>query len=110
MTTLTVSEVLRRAEQVIAKRGWCQEDFTDDSGAVCARGAINVVVTGDPHEGVHHETLYPLAVDAARAVATYLNRQWPSDVSDWDDEEYRFESEVRCVLLAAAQATEAGDD
>jgi hypothetical protein len=107
-TVLTVPEVLRRAEQVIAERGWCQEDFTDDTGAVCARGAINLVVAGDPEEGARHEAYNPLAVAAAEAVAAYLNRRWPSDVSDWNDEEDRTESEVRDVLLAAAQRAEAG--
>lgn len=104
---LTVPDVLRRAEQVIAERGWCQEDFTDDTGAVCARGAINLVVAGDPEEGENHEAYNPLAVAATKAVAAYLNRQWPSDVSDWNDEEGRTESEVRAALLAAAQQAEA---
>jgi hypothetical protein len=105
VTALTVPDILRRAAQVLAERGWCQGDYEDEQGHVCARGAINLVVTGLPWEEGEHN---PLATSAAWALAKYLNGYWAADVSDWNDAAERTEAEVRAALLAAAQRAEAG--
>jgi hypothetical protein len=113
---LTVPEVLRRAEQIIGERGWCQGDYTDELGHVCTRGAINVVVSGEPfdYNDDEHELREPLAVASTLALARYLNGVGRavegsslSDVSDWNDELDRNEADVRAALLAAADRAEA---
>jgi hypothetical protein len=105
VTALTVPDVLRHAEAVLAERGWCRGDYEDEQGHVCARGAINLVVTGLPWEEGEHN---PLATSATWALAKYLNGYWAADVSDWNDAAERTEAEVRAALLAAAQRAEAG--
>ncbi len=34
---MTTGEILRRAAEVIEKRGWCQRELSDAAGRVCRR-------------------------------------------------------------------------
>ena len=46
---MTPAEVLSKARDVLAERGWHQRFLEDpDTGAVCASGAIRIVVWGKP--------------------------------------------------------------
>lgn len=106
MTALTVPEVLRQAEQVIAERGWCQEDFTDRDGHVCALGAVNVVLTGQPW----HEVVPDDIAALRKAIELVLSMEVGESVPDWNDADHRTADEVRAALLAAAQRAESTSD
>lgn len=41
---MKTSEVLRKAGDVLRARGWCQREFENEAGALCAYGAIREVV------------------------------------------------------------------
>ena len=45
-----ISAVYRRAAEVLTERGWCQDDTEDESGRLCAIGAIRVA-DGSPADG-----------------------------------------------------------
>jgi hypothetical protein len=104
VTALTVPDVLRRAEQVVAERGWCQGDYEDEQGHVCAEGAMNLVIWGKPHCDDMDDATYALA----RAALEVLSSHVGCFAINWNDDEARTESEVRAALLAAAQRAEAG--
>lgn len=50
----TTKDVLRKAKEVLLRQGWHRggycASYTDMSAPVCLRGAVNVVVTGNPFE------------------------------------------------------------
>lgn len=99
MTTMTIPQVLCRAEQVIAESGWCQRAFQDGTGAVCARGGIRMAVAGT--------VIYPRLTDPqlllTRAAEDALSAHIGGCVDRWNDEPQRTEAEVRAALLAAAR-------
>jgi hypothetical protein len=106
VTALTVPDVLRRAEQVVAERGWCRGDYEDEQGRVCSEGAINLAAYGDPCPTEETpDDQYDVAESAAKAVMTHL--EVPTLVG-WNDETAQDAAEVRAALLAAAQRAEAG--
>jgi hypothetical protein len=110
MTALTVPDVLRRAEQVVAERGHCKGDFINDLGQVCPMGAINIVICGDPDDLEIPSELSDFQRDvvAALAVGIASDGLHPhARVANWNDDETRTEAEVRAALLAAAQRAEA---
>lgn len=45
---MKLSELLEKSAEVIRKRGHCRYKLEDDRGRVCAVGALNMVLTGDP--------------------------------------------------------------
>jgi hypothetical protein len=103
VTALTVPDVLRRAESLIAERGLCHGMFEDESGAVCAIGALRVAVAGASDIYGISDDQNNLIDDAIRLLANQVGR--PA-ITTWSDE--RTEAEVRAALLAAAQRAEAG--
>jgi hypothetical protein len=106
VTALTVPDVLRRAERLLAERGWCRGDYEDEQGHVCTEGAINLAAYGDPCPTEETpDDQYDVAESAAKAVMTHL--EVPTLVG-WNDETAQDEAEVRAALLAAAQRAEAG--
>ena len=102
MTALTVPEVLRRAEQEIGTRGWCQHTLKDEHGAVCARGAIYLAVAATTDPLAMAWTDYMLTEAADDALSVYLGEH----VTLWNDREGRTVDEVRAALSAAAEKTE----
>jgi hypothetical protein len=105
VTALTVPDVLRRAERVLARRGWCREDYEDEQGRVCAEGAINLAAYGNPYPTDETpDDQYRVAESATKAVMTHL--EVPTLVN-WTDETAQDAAEVRAALLAAAQRAEA---
>lgn len=101
----SVAEVLRRAEQVIGERGWCQGDYEID-GRVCAEGAINVAVCGSAWGAAEDE---PDAEQLAHFAGRALGEHVGMFVVNWNDDDGRTQAEVRAALLAAAQRAESDD-
>lgn len=42
---------LREARRTLAECGWATFRYRDDNGCVCAEGAINIAITGNPRAG-----------------------------------------------------------
>lgn len=116
MTALTVPEVLRRAEQVVAERGLHRGDFgSGHGGSVCVWGAINVVVFGTPWCDGDESEPQPgdaLMLAALTALADYLGLTTHpvsvrGAVAGWnDDSTTTHADDVRLALLAAAERAE----
>jgi hypothetical protein len=45
---MTLAKTFELAAAEIEKRGWCRESIEDESGAVCAWGAVKAVLGGSP--------------------------------------------------------------
>lgn len=101
VTALTVPDVLRRAEQVLAERGWCRDAYRDGRGRVCVAGAIHVAAGYEPTSGILDDAAW-----AAKMLLT--DSVGAGNLAIWNDEQ-QSEVEVRAALLAAAQRAEAGN-
>jgi hypothetical protein len=99
VTALTVPDVLRRAEQVIAEQGWCRDVYTDGEGRVCVAGAVHIAVGYKPTAGF-------LDTDVCAAKEFLAESVRTGNLARWND--LSTEAEVRAALLAAAQRAEAG--
>lgn len=91
----TPKGVLRAAARYIEEHGWYQGDYAAPDGAVCALGAINVVVTGSPYDlgdGVDRD----LTLAAANVIENRLGSIGP--ISWWNDAPGRTKDEVLAVL------------
>jgi len=90
-----MAEVARQAANVIDERGRFQGDFYDpwatdpDKCAVCAVGAVRLVLTGLPDAEADDEELVRETVDA---FGRFLG---VSSVPEWSDEAGRSAAEVR---------------
>lgn len=94
-----IARVLRRAEQVIGERGWCQGNRVDQEGRVCARGAIEIAVYGAPMGPATSDRDYHLIEAAVDALYGYLGEL----VEHWNDKDGRQAVQVRHTLLAVAR-------
>lgn len=85
-------EVLRRAADIIERRGWCQNDY-QDGAAVCILGALRLAITGntDNHSDRVHNPAERLAKNLGQA-------PWV-----WNDEPGRTKEEVIAALRSAAE-------
>ena len=107
------SEVLRRASEVIRRRGWCQEDFAEKGGnlatcRVCAWGAINAAATGDPTDWEYSNGHEQPALDwLTRAV---FGEQFGGYVAEWNDDLDRTVEDVLAALNKAAHLAESEGD
>ena len=80
---MKIAEILRGAADVIRDQGWTRKVLVNQSGEVCALGAINTMVSGSacyPYPG----TTSRVTVEAVAAVlADRLERAvWPRGTSD----------------------------
>lgn len=94
MTALTVPDVLRRAEQVIAGH-WSRTGYQCRSGRYCPVEALTEATGG-------------LGFEHALFLAAYrtLRDEVGGEVAIWNGRPTRTEAEVRAALLAAAQRAE----
>jgi hypothetical protein len=114
VTALTVPDVLRRAEQEVAKRGHHKGWYVDDNRrSVCILGACAVAVGMVPKSEAEDfwadwmrtdNDAYGVFSGAWSAVSQYLDDNPPQ----WNDAPDRTAAEVRAALLVAAQRAEAG--
>lgn len=104
----SVADVLRHAARIIEERGWYQGFYsegldrsTEDSGPVCALGAIHVAMSGNanPPDGPFPDYESGVLVAAGPFMAT--------DVAFWNDYPGRTAAEVTAALRAAADVWEA---
>ena len=100
-----VSDVLRRAAGVLDERGWCQNNNENADGTVCALGAINVAITGDPDpeawlplDKLLFENVCHVLVQAAGIKDVFITR--------WNDREGRTVDEVKAAMVTAAECAE----
>jgi len=121
-TESTPQALLKRAADVIDKRGWHQGGYTNDTGCVCTLGALRVAAAGVPDDAPYWD-VQSAALDlpgrfddpdhdevdrAAVALEDYFGRHnilgW--DVADWNDNPERTKDEVTAALRAAAEEVE----
>jgi hypothetical protein len=93
---VSTANVLRMAKNVLRERGWCQGDYVCD-GKVCARGAINAAVTGDPEKETG---------DCIVAFSFMENLLGCADLAEWNDCWDREEPEVFDAFDKAIAAAE----
>jgi hypothetical protein len=98
VTALTVPDVLRRAEAVLAGH-WSRGGYERREGRYCPIEAL--------YEACCQPQLFMrtgLYLDACAA----LREEVGGPIADWNGRPDRTEAEVRAALLAAAQRAEAG--
>lgn len=96
------AQVLRRAVEIIDERGWCQGEYEDGAGRVCARGAIHVAIGGAPY-------VDPLSLEKNKfiwEVRCLVVDLIGEGLAVWNDEPGRTVEQVRHALLTAATAAE----
>lgn len=89
---MKTSEVLRTAGDLLRARGWCQREFENDAGALCAYGAIREVVDVSSENG----TWTPFVEEFDLVVET-PNLHMPA----WNDADNRTVDEVLVAMDAA---------
>lgn len=103
-TELTVPDVLRRAATRVRQK-WCQGSYRDDSGGVCALGAIEeLILSSEPRRsGIDDYFLAVVAEDAIEhglCLPTDELRHRP--VPLWNDAPGQTAENVACGLELAA--------
>ena len=99
-----VAEVLAKARDVLAERGWLQGDFDDpDTGAVCAWGAISVAATGQPMPLTENTEACRLGLAAYEHLNRYTMREFGRGAHQWND---RPSTTAEDVFLALKHAEE----
>ena len=107
---MTAAEVLSKARDVLAERGWHQGDFAanrDGSGSVCAAGACSVAAFGSPTYIA--EVFGPEAPEVQEALL--LLRGVVSDddhdplsvIAHWNDDPRRSAEDVSLALKQAEE-------
>lgn len=98
-----VSDVLRRAADLMELHGHCKFTRRNDAGSMCILGAIEAAQN-------HRTTFFDssLTIHAARAISDVLNLENTSlcDVADWNNIPERTGEEVIAVMRLAATVKE----
>jgi hypothetical protein len=101
VTALTVPDVLRRAESLIAGH-WSRTGYEYRAGRYCPIEALDEVCDDEPRFNRAFSTgLFSEAYAA-------LREEVGGEVTMWNGRPERTEAEVRAALLAAAARAEAG--
>lgn len=79
-----VADVLTKAVKILDEKGWCQDTLENEQGNVCAFGAINTALQGQPVAGVMLMSEYHALTRRAAPVAEALNRHLPEDFSTFN--------------------------
>ena len=94
---MNAAEVLSKARDVLAEKGWCQGRLVDE-GAVCLAGGVKVAA------GFHLDDIHWLDAPVMRGVFVALAAAIGSDsVVTWNDDPSRTYEDV---VLALKQAEE----
>lgn len=91
---MTPSEVLLKAADTLAERGWCQGGLSDAQGRYCAIGAIRKV------------TNWSLGKDARSAVhrlMDHIETDQYYGIADWNDAPERTAEDVILAMKRAAE-------
>jgi hypothetical protein len=96
-----VGDLLIDAISVMDQRGWCQDSLENDQGAVCAIGAVNMVLYGSSRSA------YPASTKgyyAFRALAAQIPDPWADvyDVIEYNNARGRTYQEIRDWFEKAA--------
>jgi len=103
----TTAGILIAAKSALLRRGWYQGDYAltdgdERDGPVCAYGAINVAISGDPFN-------YDLDTDKSHRALSLLRKAIGTgmDIPHWNDNELRQPEEIldafdRAIALALA--------
>lgn len=87
--------ILCKAADIIEEFGWTKGDYQTGS-KVCAMGAINAAVTGNPNTGGGNQRAY-LAVSLLGARINTL------DITGWNDHQVENEKEVIKMMRADSE-------
>ena len=99
---MTISEILRKAADVLRERGHCKGTYEDDAGHVCAIGAIRVAKFGNSITtgGVEY-------YGALEFFEEYLSEEFGAiSVPEFNDASVRTPETVIAVLNSAARMAE----
>jgi hypothetical protein len=115
-----VTEVLRKAREVIEERGWCQGMLTADNGNVCAMGALrqathDIPLTVKEACKLEEEAVKRMSKAAGTHFyegesaegAPYVYHVFDHEIPSWNDKPSRT---VEDVLLMFKRAAEEGDE
>lgn len=95
----TPEGVLRAAARYIEEHGWTQGTFQDETGAVCATGAVNAVLHGDPLG--YDVQRVDLKIRVFRELELRTEEQFgEGSIVDFNDAEGRTVDEVLAVFRA----------
>ena len=97
--SVKIADVLERAADYIDQHGWCQDEYADDSGRVCAAGAISAITEGSP------ERFAPLSMRLALSNA--VEDLGFTGIADWNDALGRTQAEVTAKIREVAAAERA---
>lgn len=115
MPELTLPQVYRRAVEVLDERGWCQGRYVDETGCLCAGGALGVALGATPNfipddaEAPALRTWIGMHGDVEDQWITaiaHLIHVLGRSVSGFNDAPGRTVDEVRAALLRAAEEAE----
>ena len=104
MPTPTNAELLRKAADIMKKRGHAKHELQDDKGRVCLLGALAAAVSGDPHDFASKRPERLLGY-----VAEYLTRKLRKRINgygavDWNNEPTTKINDVIAALRGTARA------
>lgn len=110
---MLTSEVLRKAREVLVECGHCKGVLNDAEGRVCAMGAINQAITGDPRGFVFND----IDAEACSYIASAVGLNYgfglglgaQSDVVGWNNAGPRTVDEVLAAFAKAAELAEADE-
>ena len=98
---LTPQLVAGYAADSIASRGFAKKTLMDRTGAVCVRGALNEVLTGDPMSGPTTSKLLVLRGEIEDLILQFAGTG-SATVPIWNDEDGITIEDVLLVLRAVA--------
>ena len=98
---MTISEILRKAADVLRERGHCKGTYEDDAGHVCAIGAIRVAMFGNT--AAVNEKYW----STTELFEEYLGEEFNADsIVQFNDASVRTPETVIAALNSAARMAE----
>lgn len=97
------ADILTAAADVIAQRGKCTGDYTDEQGRVCALGALRLVLTGEamprPFDDRDRQVAY---LDAMQALGRHLEAVDANAPAIYEWSDASTQDQVVAAMRAAA--------
>lgn len=94
---MTASELLKAATKEIRKRGWTTDTLQDPEGRVCAIGAMNAVLNGDPEDFSSTRTLSAACKRIVKAIGDDSDNDPINVIVDWNNEDCK--SAAGCIQM-----------
>ena len=101
---MKTSEILKKAASLLQKHGWCRNTQQDEEGRMCAAGAIQKVVAGEPHHWDYGDgSPQQLAMKAVGKVLKIGAKDPTLSVVHWNNYTCKDKAEIVRVFRAAAK-------